>query len=208
MRLNAFVWNRISQGYSRVVKDAPPHSQWQSWRRGHRDLKPLRYQTPSSSSSSSSSPIPELSKTPSEIIEERCRRNIDDSVAEALVAAAAAATTTSALGNAAAPPMRYAVANDDDDNICYEDVLSADLAGPLHFREWASPFLEQSREASQVASTSDTTYLRPRQVSFTLNAPEDMKLTVVRCTFSRVEDVNDDFSTHVASLTGFIMVLI
>jgi hypothetical protein len=197
MPLNAFVWSRISQGYSRVVTDEPPHEQWQAWRGGCRESKLLPYRTPSPP------PVPELSKESNgQIVEEkerRCRRNVDDSTEAMLVPAAAAE-----------PSIRSATATDgeDEDSTCYEDVLSADLTGPLRYREWPLPFLksERSRERSQVASasTSDTTCLRSRHVSFTLNAPENMQLSVVRCTFCHVEDASDDFSTHVASLTLII----
>ncbi|KAI0246104.1 hypothetical protein BJV78DRAFT_196610 [Lactifluus subvellereus] len=196
MRLNAFVWNRISQGYSRVVKDDPPQEQWQAWRRGHRESKPSPYRTPPPphSPSPSLSPVRELSN---EIIDEErgCPGNVDDS--EALVVAAAT-SSSSRLGDAAAPLMRCATINDDADDMCYEDALSSTaVAGPLHLQEWSIPFLmpEQSGEAVKVASASGTECLRSRQVSFRLDAPENMRLTVVRCTFSRVEDVGDDFKT-------------
>ena len=49
-RLNAFLWNRVSQGYSRVVKDEPPFESWRAWRAGHhRDHNTAPYLTPSSS---------------------------------------------------------------------------------------------------------------------------------------------------------------
>ena len=48
-RINAFLWNRVSQGYSRVVKDKPPFESWRAWRAGHRDHKPMPYLTPVSS---------------------------------------------------------------------------------------------------------------------------------------------------------------
>lgn len=203
MRLNAFIWNRISQGYSQVVKDDPPQEQWQAWRRGHRELEPSAYRTPPLT------PIRELStcpqeEVPSEILdddEERgYPRNDVDYSAETLVAAAAAVATSSKLGNAAAPIVRCATINDDADDMCYDDALSSTVAvGPLHLQEWSLPFLmpEQSGEAVKVASTSGTECLRSRLVSFRFDAPEDMQLTVVRCTFSRMEDVDDDFSTHV-----------
>jgi hypothetical protein len=208
-RLDAFVWSRISQGYSRVVKDDPPHEQWQAWRRGYRDLKELAYQTPSTSPV----PVPELSNGTSEIIEGReeqgCRRDVDDTAAaEAQTQmSTTAAAAASALGDVTAPPVRDAAANDDVENVLrYENALTADLAEPLHFRTCLP---EWSREMSQVASTSisdTTTCLRTRQLSlnFSVNAPEDMQLTVVRCTFSRLEHVDDDFSKHVTSAYNFL----
>ena len=48
-RINAFLWNRVSQGYSRVVKDKPPFESWRAWRAGHRDYEPVLYLTPASS---------------------------------------------------------------------------------------------------------------------------------------------------------------
>jgi hypothetical protein len=48
-RINAFLWNRVSQGYTRVVKDKPPFESWRAWRAGHRNHKPVLYLTPASS---------------------------------------------------------------------------------------------------------------------------------------------------------------
>ncbi len=48
-RINAFLWNRVSQGYSQVVKDRPPVESWRAWRAGHRDHEPVPYHTPASS---------------------------------------------------------------------------------------------------------------------------------------------------------------
>jgi hypothetical protein len=213
-RLDAFVWNRISQGYSRVVKDDPPHEQWQAWRRGDRDLKVLTYRTPTTSPAAV--PVPELSNGTSEMIEEGreeqgCRRDLDHTAAALVVVSSTAAavvvapattttTTTSALGDVTAPPVR---GGEEENVLRYENALSADIAEPLHFRTCLP---EWPREMSQVASTSasdtataTTTSLQTRQLSlnFNVNAPEDMKLTVIRCTFSRLEEVDDDFSKHV-----------
>src|ERR1700755_403861 len=54
-RINAFLWCRVSQGYSRVVKDKPPYESWRAWRAGHRDHTSAPYLTPASS------PVRELS---------------------------------------------------------------------------------------------------------------------------------------------------
>src|SRR5579863_816952 len=48
-RINAFLWNRVSQGYPRAVKDEPPQEGWRAWRRGSdaaRDRKPVLFRTP------------------------------------------------------------------------------------------------------------------------------------------------------------------
>ncbi|KAH9974276.1 hypothetical protein BGW80DRAFT_1303110 [Lactifluus volemus] len=227
-RLDAFVWNRISQGYSRVVKDDPrTHEQWQAWRRGDRDLKALTYRTPSTSPDAAAAalpvPVPELSngeEETSEMIEEGreeqgCRRDVDHDddttlvvVSTTTTTAAAAAASIRAPGDVTAPPVRGAQStNEDEENILrYENALSTVLVEPLHFRRTCLP--EWSCEMSQVASTqastsetttTTTTSVRKRQllVNFDINAPEDMQLTVIRCTFSRLEDVGVDFKTKI-----------
>jgi len=82
--------------------------------------------------------------------------------------------------------------DDDDDDISMEYVLTEALT-PGHTQEWTLPF-PASGESSEAASTSGP--LRPREISLKLNAPENLQLTVIRCTFSRVEDVGEDFRTQ------------
>jgi hypothetical protein len=75
-RINGFLWNRVSQGYSRVVTDEPPFESWRAWRAGYsRDQKPALHLTPTSS------PVREL---PSEL----------DGCSAAVVALAGAEETT------------------------------------------------------------------------------------------------------------------
>ena len=88
--------------------------------------------------------------------------------------------------------------DDDDDDISMEydeDVLTeALMPGHSHTQEWALPFPASGQSSSEAASTSSPGRLRPRQILLKFNAPENLKLAVIRCTFSRVEDVGEDFS--------------
>jgi len=246
--INAFLWNRVSQGYSRVVKDEPPFERWRAWRAGYRDNKPVPYLTPTSS------PVREMSSeldgvsAAAAVAEQATQgsslncgaRGYDTDVrtvtappmlAAATVAAAAAAET--AIGSRSRRGVGVVVAagvtgNGDGDGdeeaeeleyAGYEDVtvLTTALTGPPNSQEWALPFpssssseLSQSSSSSSSSrgggggtsqssmSTNNTSGLRgrlfrQRQISFKLNAPEDMELAVIHCTFTRttMEDVKD-----------------
>jgi hypothetical protein len=80
-RINAFLWNRVTQGYSRVVKDDPPFESWRAWRAGPRVHKPVPYLTPTTFSS----PVGEL---PSEL------DGVSAAAAVAVAVAEQATTTT------------------------------------------------------------------------------------------------------------------
>ena len=82
--------------------------------------------------------------------------------------------------------------DDDDDTLDYEIVLTEALT-PEHTHEWTLPF-PASGQSSEGASTSSPGRLSPKEVLLKFNAPENMKLAVIQCTFSPVEDVGEDFS--------------
>ena len=88
--------------------------------------------------------------------------------------------------------------DDEDDDISMEydeDVLTeALMPGHSRTQEWVLPFPASGQSSSEAASTSGPGRLRPRQILLKFNAPENLKLAVIRCTFSRVEDVGEDFS--------------
>lgn len=118
---------------------------------------------------------------------------------------AMAAVRVSASGNAARCGVveMSGEADEGDVDIGHEDVLTTVFTGPSHSQEWALPFpTEYPPEASQATSSSSSLgRLRPRKISFKINAPENMELTVIQCTFAHVEDIKEDISKHVPSLT-------
>ncbi|KAH9968100.1 hypothetical protein BC827DRAFT_470818 [Russula dissimulans] len=294
--MNAFLWNRVSQGFSPIMEDAPPQESWGAWSWGHRDhkLSEVPYRTvpipiPALVSESSSSPAPrelrgELGAAaaaaaaagPERRQTRAYRRHADPHLAESASAGGAATgtalagTASSSRGGAvstsasAAAAAATAVAadvgammvakkrpaagttkvqagaaaavlaasslsssgttvrkgpagagycasigdegedevveegeedgdghdDDPDSDMDYEDVLTADLSGPPQSREWALPFpRSRSEQTSPEASQARLRSLRPRQISFKINAPDDLELTVIHCTFSRMEDV-------------------
>ncbi|KAH9988106.1 hypothetical protein BJV74DRAFT_470072 [Russula compacta] len=215
-RINAFLWNCVSQGYSRVVKDEPPYESWRAWRRGHRDRKPVLYPTPASSpvgsglasaaaaAGQTQNAYPhhdveaEAAAAPSAAEEEE-EEEAEAKAETTATSTAMAAVRVSASGNAArcgVVEMSGEADEGGDVNIGHEDVLTTVLTGPSHSQEWALPFpTEHSPEASQATSTSSPGRLRPRKISFKINAPENMELTVIQCTFAHVEDVNEDIQT-------------
>jgi hypothetical protein len=89
---------------------------------------------------------------------------------------------------------------DRDDVVdAYEEVLTGSLSGPPHTREWQLPFpASQASQASQdTTSTSSQGRRLPGRIKLNLGVPEEMKLTVIHCIFSRVEDVGEDFGGHI-----------
>ena len=258
-RINGFLWNRVSQGYDRVVTDEPPFESWRAWRAGRRDHRPAPYRIPASSSvreqpseldgvsadavaaaaelatqgsssncgagggydtgvrtvtappmltedvvaaassttssSSSSAVISSYSKTAAA----GSRRGVGGVAARAAAAAAAAGVTNNGNWDQEdAEELEY--------DTGYEDgrVLTTALTGPPSSQEWALPFPSWSSEPSrsQLSSSSsghlgDTSrsmsmstsgqgrFFRQRQISFKLNAPEDMELAVIQCTLTK-----------------------
>jgi hypothetical protein len=191
-RINAFLWNRMSQGYSRVVKDAPPFEGWRRWRAGQRDHEPVAYRTPASS------PVRELPGEPGDVAATAGERTQDGcevrrAATRTRPAVAAAATASSSSGNDA----RCGVpgVNNNEDNTMV--VLTTTLAGPSSSQEWDLPLPFPTSElsspvASQATSTGSQGRVCPWPIDFKLNAPlEDMRLTTIQCTFDRIEDVKD-----------------
>ena len=248
-RINAFLWNRVSQGYSRVVKDKPAFESWRAWRAGHRDYEPVLYLTPASS------PVREV---PSELdgvlaaaVAERARSGSSSDcgaggydttgvrtmtappIQVAAVLAAAASTGSSGLtsysesatgsrrgvGVAAAGGTGNGNEDRDDEAEQLEytsfkkvAVLTTTLTVPPDSQVWGLPSPSYSSGPSQSSSsssggsrsrstnTSTSDQKRNRremQIRLNLDAPEDLDLAVVECTFRRREDVKN-FSKHVS----------
>ncbi len=244
-RINAFLWNRVSQGYSRVVKDEPPFESWRAWRAGHRDHKLVLYFTPTPSPS----PVRELpsdldgSTAAADSVADQAKQGSSSNrggraggcdTAVRTVTAAPASTSSSSSSSTLTAYSESAVGSrcgvgvgvgvggiggDGNEEVeelefefsGYEKVPTAALTGPPNLQVWAFPSLgpEQSQSQSSEGSTNTTSeststggqkHLRPMQVSFKLDAREDMELDVVLCTFTRMEDVRNfqgDFSKHV-----------
>jgi len=289
--MNAFLWNRVGQGFSSAVEDAPPQESWRAWSRGHRDhkVRVVPYRTTPTSSKSSSSPAPRKLRgehgpaTPGQQTRPH-RRHADPQLAQSASAggaamamgtalartesgsefeseseaASAAADVVTVMGEERSVAGTTGVAStttvvaassesvsssgttlgkgpagagycasigdegeegvvaeeekeedgddydhdhdhDHDDDLGsgmdYEDVLTADLSGPPRSREWALPFpRSRSEQTSPEASQARSARLRTRQISLKINAPDDLELTVIQCTFSRVEDVGENCS--------------
>jgi hypothetical protein len=118
------------------------------------------------------------------------------------VVAAAAGVTDNGDWNEEAEELEY------DHDTGYEDgrVLTTALTGPPNSQEWALPFPSWSsgQSQSQLSSLSSSSghlggasrsmststsgqgrFFRQRQISFKLNAPEDMELAVIQCTLTK-----------------------
>lgn len=234
-RINTFLWNRVSQGYSRVVTDDPPQEGWRAWRRcaadhllfggGDDDSDAAREQKTALFRTPACTPTP-VRELPSGIIDSDAvtnqqtrsqlqsqlqsprygyggRRDIRRALADA---SAAVIESTSASG--AAPVA--AAARDDDvetiDSMNHEEVLTVALDGPQPAHVWQLPFpaSEQSSKAASQGTTSTSCRgrRRPTQVMLDFDVPKEMRLTVIHCTFSHVDDVGEDPSrAHKPSLT-------
>ncbi len=219
----------MSQGYDRVVKDAPPHESWRAWRRGtSRDTKPALYRsTPSPAArpgaasvaeeqaqsqsqpgaQSQSQSQPQLPSGPPRDVQGVIELEGQGPRAEGPVAATER-TSERAAAAAAAGPAGCRAGNDsnrdeedDDDAMDYEEVLTVVLIGPPHTQVVDLPF-PTSAQPPESASTSTSTpgRLIPHRVLLKFKAPENVKLAVIHCTFSSVEDVGKDFGKHVSSL--------
>lgn len=237
-RINAFLWYRVSQGFSRVVKDNPPFESWRAWRAGYRDHRPVPYRTPNSSSVRELSS--ELNGVSATTVANCGAGGYDTRVRTAtapppMLAAPAAATSTSSSSSAsstvtssysesAAAGLRRGVGgvvaggatigNGDRDveeaeELEYEDptvlrTTTLNHTGPPNSQELVYPFPSSSSELSLSQSSSGGTgrsmstrtssqgrRFRERKISFKVNAPEDMGLSVIQCTFARIEDVKN-----------------
>jgi hypothetical protein len=183
-RINAFLWNRVSQGYSLVVEVKPPFEGWRAWRMGHRDHIAVLYRTPASSPVCE--PPSELGEAAAAAVAEK--KHGRDVEVRRVVVAPAAASSSSGHATARRGGVRVGV-NEEEENTGYEDVLTATLTGPSHSQEWVLPSPTPSPGASQGTSSSSPEYFRPWDLRFM--APENMELAVVQCTFSRIKAVRD-----------------
>lgn len=220
--INGFLWNKVSQGYARVVKDEPPQEAWRAWRRAaSRDLKPALYRTPACSpardppsvgpSSHGSGPEPTQTRSRSRLQSQSqsqsqthppCgpRGGAEEEVAGPSLATSARAAGSGTSGNAAIGCCAGINGDGDGDgedgdntNMDYEDVLMEALTPDSHTHEWTLPFLT-SGQSSEAAGTSSPGRLRSSEILLKFNAREEMKLAVIRCIFAHVEDVGEDFS--------------
>jgi len=194
-RLNAFLWNRVSQGYARVVQDRPPHARWQDWRRGgpSRDLSAALYRTPSPPSVSTPPPGEErscVSEEPEEPVPATEQEEEEEVEVIEEEGGAAASSNSAARGNAAAAINCYATICDADNNVDRGGGQAANIDGSM---EWALPF--------PVSDLSRGT----RRILFTLEVPNDMAVTDLLCTVSSVADVSSVHQTsfRVKYASGF-----
>ena len=243
-RISAFLWNRVSQGYSRVVKDEPPFESWRAWRAGQRDHRPAPCPTPASSPIRElSSELDGVSAAAAVAVTERATAagagdysssncgagGYDTGVTAAprmLAATATAAASTSSssssmltssypessTGSGSRRGVGVVVTGGTNDEEA-EELEYEEVTGPPNSQEWASSLpLPSSLSCSELSVSSseggiisrsmgDTTStgtgtsgqerFRQRQISFKVNAPEDMELAAIRCTFTRREDVKN-----------------
>jgi hypothetical protein len=158
-RINAFLWNRVSQGYSRVVHDDPPFASWQAWNRDgpSRDLSASLYRTPppsdpipapgrrsSSSSSSNSSHLSDSAAAE----QEQEQEDSDDEDGET-----AAAPKKEKAAAISCGPTTF---DGDNNNRDCGGVLAATFDGS---QEWALTFptSDLSRGAGQAAASTGST---------------------------------------------------
>lgn len=249
-RISAFLWNRVSQGYSRVVKDEPPFESWRAWRAGQRDHRPAPCPTPASSPIRElSSELDGVSAAAAVAVTERATAagagdysssncgagGYDTGVTAAprmLAATATAAASTSSSSSSSMLTSSYpesstgsgsrrgvgvVVTGGSNDEEAAEELEYEEVTGPPNSQEWASSLpLPSSLSCSELSvssseggiisrsmggttstgtGTSGQERFRQRQISFKVNAPEDMELAAIRCTFTRREDVKN-FSKH------------
>ena len=232
-RLNAFLWNRISQGYSRVVQVDPPCASWQEWRRGgtSRSLSASPHRTPPPPSTAAA-PFPMPTRRRRSSSSSRSNRSTislsdgpDGSSAaeqegeEGVVGTAAAAAR--GKGKAAAddndPRRRRCSAatfvavgdnnNNNNNNMDCGAVLAAIFDDGSQERALTLPMSDLSRGASQAAAstsgTGDPSLGRTRML-FALDVPKGMAVTDVLWTVSREEDVSSGHSeSKIVLLTSF-----
>ncbi|KAI9463995.1 hypothetical protein BJY52DRAFT_880589 [Lactarius psammicola] len=187
-RFNAFLWNRISQGYSRLVRDDPPLARWQAWRRGgtSRDLSVSLFRTPPPSARF---PAPErtfLSEEPDGTAEQEEVHEQEHGSRE--MAAAATTTNCATQESTAAQNSCGATLHDGDNSVNCTGVLAAAFDGSqvLALPFPTSGLLRGTSPAA--ASTGGTGDPSRRRITLLLDVPQDMALTDLLCTLSRVED--------------------
>jgi hypothetical protein len=185
-RINAFLWNRISQGYSRVMKDGPPTDDWRAWLAGYRDREPRMYRDPASPVRELPSELGEAAAAAVEQAQAQARqtRCEAEAVAPAEVAAASSSSSKTAAGS------RCGVGVNEDQDGANMGCKVAALTEPAQLRAWASPSTTpvQLLENCQVTITGDGPgRLHPagRRTSLILEhtAPDNMEIGLVECFF-------------------------
>ena len=193
-RPNAFLWNRISQGYARLVRESPPYASWQAWRRGgpSRDLTLALYQTPPPPSDPSPARRSSMSEEPDsttgkddgevEVVE------VVLEVGETAAAATGAASRGASRGNSTAIRRSATIFDDDQSmNLDSPDVRAARQLPDL------------SQGANQAAaSTAEPGH---RRLLFALDVPNGVEVTDLLCKFSRVEEVDDEHRKSMLTAT-------
>jgi hypothetical protein len=134
------------------------------------------------------------------------RQDVEDEVGAAAPWAASAAAAEDGEGAFSSGSSGDAAAVGAD-----EDVLRAALTGPPRSQEWVLPFPRaepsssqsshgassdhQDQAGDQAAGTRSSSpgRLRPIQISFRMNVPENLELTDIQCTFTPVEDMREGF---------------
>ena len=182
-RLNAFLWNRVSQGYARLVQDGPPHASWQAWRRGgpSRDLSPALYRTPPPPSPHERrSCLSEEEEAPDSAASGK-EKEVEEEEEEAAAEVEGGETATAASDDDASrgntTPIRCSATICVDNNVDCGDVQAANFDGSL---EWAPP--PPMSDLSQGA----------RRILFSLKVPNNMAVTELLCTVTDVDDVSSD----------------
>lgn len=196
-RLNAFLWNRVSQGYARLVQDGPPYASWRAWRRGgpSRDLSAALYRTPPPPSVPSTTGRSGVSEVPDSTTEED-GVEVVETVEEGgeTDAAAAEASRSASRGNSDAIRCSATIFDYDNETDC-GDGQAVNLDSPsVRALQLPSP----SRGASPAAgSTTGTAEPGHRRILFALDVPNGVAVTDLLCQVSRVEDVGDEHQTRV-----------
>jgi len=209
-RISAFLWHRVGQGYSRVVKDKPPFESWRAWRAGHRDHRPAPNLT-SASSSSDRELASELDGVSAAAVADADAglathgpsSNCGADGYDTRVRTETAPPTLAGAAAAAAAATAASTSSSSSTETSYSE--GAAVTGKLDWDEeegeleYSPP--SWSSEQSQLSSSSDSSggtgqstststsdqerLFRQRQISFKLNAPDDMELAVIHCTLTK-----------------------
>ncbi|KAF8270019.1 hypothetical protein EI94DRAFT_1723649 [Lactarius quietus] len=172
--LNAFLWNRVSQGYARHVQDDPPYASWQA---------AALFSTPPSSPEQHSRSPEEPDSAAEEEVE--VMEDVND---EETAAAAASHSVNVARGITATISCSATICDPDNDMDGGDG--SSEWAGlPMTMSDW-------SRGASQAAaSTSGTAELNHRRILFALDVPNGVAVTDLSCWVSHVGEDGEEHET-------------
>ncbi len=192
-RINAFLWNRVSQGYSRVVRDSLSFIRWQAWRRGStsRDLTASLYRTPSPSppSAAPEQHCVDLFERPDSAAEEKQAQ--EETVLVAAVKSTVAQEKTPSVACAQNSVIRSATISNGGDSLGCSGVSSTTFAAPPNNQEWTVQFPKSDplpRTSQATASTGSAGPLsRGQHILNTEDVPENMVLGDILCTFFPTE---------------------